>query len=68
MSYINGVINKMMNDRIELINIDHPEVKKEVVVEEESIVEKKQITKEIKKSMMDNLMENMFKRPFGYFL
>jgi hypothetical protein len=64
MSYINGVINKMMNERIELINIDHPEVKKEVVVEEESIVEKKQITKEIKKSMMDNLMENMFKRPW----
>jgi len=64
MSYINGVINKMMNERIELINIDHPEVKKEVVVEEESIIEKKQITKEIKKSMMDNLMENMFKRPW----
>jgi len=64
MSYINGVINKMMDDRIKLVTSDHPEIKNAVVVEEESIVEKKQITKEIKKSQMDNLMENMFKRPW----
>ena len=65
MSYINGVITKMMDDRIQLITSDNPELKSVLVVEEESVIEKKQITKEIKKSQIDNLMENMFKRPWN---
>jgi uncharacterized protein YaaW (UPF0174 family) len=65
MSYINGIITKMIDDRIQLIKTDYPDVTTTIVVEEESKIEPKMITKEIKKSQMDNLMENMFKRPWN---
>ena len=64
MNYINGVIDKMIDDRIQLIKVDYS-VGTEIIIEDESKIEKKQITKEIKKSQIDNLMENMFKRPWS---
>jgi hypothetical protein len=62
MSYINGVINKMVDDRITLIQKDYPELLTVVLIDENK---KKIVKKEIKKGMMDNLMENMFKRPWN---
>ena len=61
MSYINGVTNRMIDDRISAIKIDYPNI--DVVIQDES--QKMVFKKEIKKSMMDNLVENMFKRPWG---
>jgi hypothetical protein len=62
MSYINGVINKMVEDRINLVKKDYPELSDVVLIDENK---KKEFKKEIKKGMMDNLMENMFKRPWN---
>ncbi len=62
MSYINGVINKMVEDRISLVKKDYPEFKNVELIDENK---KKEVKKEIKKGMMDNLMENMFKRPWN---
>lgn len=62
MSYINGVINKMIEDRISNVKNDYPELNKVKLIDENI---KKPIKKEIKKSMMDDLVENMFKRPWA---
>ncbi len=62
MSYINQIINKMVEDRIENVKESFPEVKDIKLIEENS---KKIVKKEIKKGMMDNLVENMFKRPWA---
>lgn len=62
MSYINGIFNKMIDDRINLIKKEHPELK-DVQIHDESL--KKVFIKEIKKTKMDNLVENMFKRPWA---
>ena len=62
MSYINGISNKMIDERIKNIVKDHPELKNTELINENII---KPFKKEIKKSMMDNLMENMFKRPWN---
>ena len=61
MSYINGVTNRMIDDRITAIKVDYPNI--DVVIQDES--QKMVFKKEIKKSMMDNLVENMFKRPWS---
>jgi len=62
MSYINGIINRMIDERISNITSEHPELKNIVLIDENI---KKPFKKEIKKSMMDNLVENMFKRPWA---
>lgn len=62
MSYINGISNKMIDERIKNIVKDHPELKDTELINENV---KKPVKKEIKKSMVENLMENMFKRPWN---
>jgi hypothetical protein len=62
MSYINGIFNKMIDDRVSLIKIDYPELK-DIEIHDES--KKKIFKKEIKKSVIDNLVENMFKKPWA---
>lgn len=61
MSYINGIINNMIDTRINAIKRDHPCVNVELI--DENI--KKPFKKEIKKTTMDNLVENMFKKPWN---
>ena len=61
MNYINGVINNMIDTRINLIKKDYPKL--DVVLIDENI--KKPYKKEIKKTVMDNLVENMFKKPWA---
>jgi len=62
MSYINGIVNVMINDRISSIKKDYPELKNIELIDENI---KKPYKKEIKKNMIDNLVENMFKRPWN---
>jgi hypothetical protein len=62
MSYINGIVNKMVNDRITNIQIDYPELKNIELIEENVT---KPFKKELKKTMIDNLVDNMFKRPWN---
>jgi uncharacterized protein YaaW (UPF0174 family) len=62
MSYINGIINKMTNDRLQAIKEDYSDVTSEDLQDESKV---KIFKKEIKKSMMDNLVENMFKKPWN---
>jgi len=62
MSYINGIINNIIDQRITNIKQDFPELKKIELIEENV---KKPFKKEIKKTQMDNLVENMFKRPWA---
>ena len=62
MSYINGIFNKMIDDRVSLIKENYPELK-DIEIQDES--KRKIFKKEIKKSVMDNLVENMFKKPWA---
>ena len=62
MSYINGIFNKMIDNRVLLIKNDYPELKNIEIADESK---KKIFKKEIKKSAMDNLVENMFKKPWA---
>ena len=61
MSYINGIINNMIETRIDAIKKDYPTISVELI--DENV--KKPFKKEIKKTAMDNLVENMFKKPWG---
>jgi ATP-dependent protease HslVU (ClpYQ) ATPase subunit len=61
MSYINGIINNMIEKRIDSIKKDYPSLSVELI--DENV--KKPFKKEIKKTAMDNLVENMFKKPWG---
>jgi uncharacterized protein YaaW (UPF0174 family) len=61
MSYINGIINNMIETRIDAIKKDYPTISVELI--DENV--KKPYKKEIKKTAMDNLVENMFKKPWN---
>jgi hypothetical protein len=62
MSYINGIFNKMVDDRIKNIKSAYPELNNIELIEENK---KKIVKKELKKNMIDNLVENMFKKPWN---